>query len=310
MNLPKLDIPSKPFYIKIEEKIDFLQLFRNIDQKNDFCFFLESLGDPNPDSRHAVIGFDPKWIINARKNFLHCYDTQTKKEVSYKTKQPYQEVANWFLNRENYVISRNYAGGLVGYLSYEAIELFEPTLSLKHDEHFPLFEFGVYTDGIVHDRLTDEFIYFYYLENRIEKVKDFIHQKSERIAKPQFQDLGYSHSKSEHAAMLQKASKEIKQGNTFQCQIGLKKDLLFKNYDETKAISQQYNIFSIYDKLRLLNPSPHSFYMKFNKRILLGASPELILRLRQGELESYPLAGTIHRSKNLKEDQKLLQQLF
>ncbi|MDB9916050.1 anthranilate synthase component I family protein, partial [Alphaproteobacteria bacterium] len=70
------------------------------------------------------------------------------------------------------------------------------------------------------------------------------------------------------------------------------------------------NTSEIYSKLRELNPSPHMYYMKFNDQKIIGASPELLFRLRNGEMETFPLAGTNKRGSNKVEDLKLARELL
>ncbi|MCC6275799.1 MAG: anthranilate synthase component I family protein, partial [Leptospiraceae bacterium] len=92
---------------------------------------------------------------------------------------------------------------------------------------------------------------------------------------------------------------EIKAGNTFQCQIGFKSEFEISG-----------NTLPIYSELRQINPSPHMFYLKFAGNKLIGASPELLFRLRNGEMESFPLAGSIKRGDYAEEDLKLAKMLL
>ena len=66
----------------------------------------------------------------------------------------------------------------------------------------------------------------------------------------------------------------------------------------------------IYEKLRIVNPSPHMYYLKFKDQKIIGASPELLFRLKNGEMETYPLAGTTKRGENSREDTQLARELL
>ncbi len=66
----------------------------------------------------------------------------------------------------------------------------------------------------------------------------------------------------------------------------------------------------IYERLRTVNPSPFMYYVKFNNKKIIGASPELLFSLRNGEMTTRPLAGTIRRGKDEKEDQQLARELL
>ncbi|HBH46963.1 MAG TPA: anthranilate synthase component I, partial [Candidatus Jacksonbacteria bacterium] len=92
---------------------------------------------------------------------------------------------------------------------------------------------------------------------------------------------------------------EIRAGNTFQCVIGFKTEYQI-----------QGEPLKIYERLRKINPSPHMYFLKFGAKKIIGASPELLFRVRERELETFPLAGTAARGKTAAEDQKLARELL
>ena len=195
-------------------------------------------------------------------------------------------------------LTRNYAGGLVGYLSYEAVNYFEPSLNIKIHDRFDQFMFGVFTDGLIIDKLTNELFYFYYDTDRSDILKKAMKIKyKERSLKVNFikDDL----TKKEHAKMVERVKVHIRAGNTFQCEVGFKTEYRISG-DSLK----------IYQKLRTLNPSPFMYYLKFGNKKIIGASPELLFSLRNGEMTIRPLAGTILRGKNELEDQMLARTLL
>ena len=163
--------------------------------------------------------------------------------------------------------------------------------------------FGFYTDGLIHDKNTGEIIYFYYNKNRIKIVEDWIKNITPTsIQKPKLlkiKKILTSCKQEDHAKMVRSIKDEIISGNTFQAQLGF--------YEKYEVVGEQINFF---EKLRLLNPSPHMFYLKFEKRLLIGSSPELLFRLQQKEIETFPLAGTIKRSNDKVEDLKLARILL
>jgi len=160
--LPKIIIDKKPKYIKFGEDINFFELFQKIESRFDTCFILESLGEEEKFSRYSLIGFQPSKIISARKNIL------TINNRKYNVANPYFALKEIMPNQ---VLAKNYAGGLVGYLSYEAVNYFEPSIDVKVHELFDQFMFGVYDDGIILDKHSHELFYFYYRVNRIEALK-------------------------------------------------------------------------------------------------------------------------------------------
>ena len=96
-----------------------------------------------------------------------------------------------------------------------------------------------------------------------------------------------------------KVKEDICAGLVFQCEVGFKSR--YKISGDT---------LPIYAKLRELNPSPHMYYMKFGEQKIIGASPELLFRLRNGEMETFPLAGTTKRGKDDTEDTQLARALL
>jgi anthranilate synthase component 1 len=157
----------------------------------------------------------------------------------------------------------------------------------------------VYLDGLIFDQMTGEIFYYYYEENKIELLKNIL-DETENIVEPvETEFIGNSMNKNEHKLAVLKIKDDIKNGLIFQCEVGFKSHYVIKG-----------DITEIYSKLRELNPSPHMYYMKFNDQKIIGASPELLFRLRNGEMETFPLAGTTKRGSNKLEDLKLARELL
>ncbi len=287
--LPKIKINQKTKYIKIAPEADFFELFQKIEKNFKVCFILESLGEEGKFSRYSVMGFDPDHIISARGSNL-IIDGKV-----FKVKNPYFSLREIMPPAD---MAKNYAGGLVGYMSYEALNYFESNPQVKIHKHFDQFMFGVYTDGLILDKLTNELVYFYHNKSRINLVKKVLASEVKNN-KLKISFIRDSLSKREHARIVEKVKEQIIEGNTFQCEVG------FKN---------EYSIFGnaleIYKNLREINPSPFMYYLKFHDKKVIGASPELLFSLRDEEMTTKPLAGTIKRGKNEKEDQALARTLL
>ena len=286
------ELPQKPVYRKLAQNIDFFRLFVQVEREFETCFLLESLGEENYDSRYSVMGFAPKRILSGQQNVLYIDG------IAYPGKNPYFEMARLLPQA---VISRHYAGGLVGYLGYDSANYFEAKLQLAWHHDFPAFLFGLYTDGLVFDKFTGELFYFFYDEDRSTLVEKWMGSLAQDVLSPgaSVEFLGFSKSRQEHRDMVAAVKQEILAGNTFQCQIGLSARYLFTG-----------NFLTVYNELRKINPSPYMFYLKFGERVIAGASPELVFRLRQGEMETYPLAGTTRRGISSEEDQELVRKLL
>ena len=289
MNLPKITIPRKPTYINFANDIDFFELFRKLEKNFDNCYLFESLGEQSQNARYSVIGFGPEQVISARENVLY-FDQQ-----KFTVENPYYALRKIMPPA---VISRRYAGGLVGYMSYEAVNYIEPSLSVKIHHQFPQLMFGVYTDGLVLDTLTNQLFYFYYTENRLDLIQKAMSQPvREENLSARF--LGNTLSRAGHEQAVLAVKEEIKAGLTFQCEVG------FKSEYEIKG-----DTMKIYRQLREVNPSPYMFYVKFGDKKLIGASPELLFRLTDGEAETHPLAGTIQSGETDAESRRLARKLL
>lgn len=296
-DLPKIELPGKPKYLKLAEDCDFFQLFCNIERRYRNCFLLESLGEESFVSRHHIIGFDPvKTIYASDRHTLCIEDNRTFKTVGYVSENPYYDLRK--IIPQN-IISKRYAGGLVGFMGYDSANFFEPTLDIQSSDLFEPFKFGVYLDGLVYDQMTGEVSYYYYDVNRFDEVKTWLNQPAVEYGDTTVKYLGDTMSREQHAEAVMKVKEDICAGLIFQCEVGFKTRYKIKG-----------DTLPIYAKLREVNPSPHMYYMKFDDQKIIGASPELLFRLRNGEMETFPLAGTARRGKNSKEDTQLSRVLL
>ena len=296
-----IDIPSKPQRIKLTQDIDFFALFKRIEHVFDTCYLLESLGEDSHMSRHHAIGFDPVMTIAAiDRTTLAITDNKSAETKHYQTDNPYQLLRTI---TPQHVIAREQSGGLVGYLGYDSVNFFEPSVNAKPSDDFEPFKFGVYLDGLTLDKMTGEIFYFYYpteqQNNRIEQIKALLDAPIPNYKPPTVEFLGDGMSQEEHAKVVMRVKEDIISGRIFQCEVGFK---------------SKYRIagdkMPIYEKLRAVNPSPHMYFMKFDQQCIIGASPELLFRLRQGEMETYPLAGTAKRGVDVVEDRQLARALL
>jgi anthranilate synthase component I len=288
MKIPQIHISQKPTYVKLPDDVVFFELFKRIERRFDTCFIFESLGEEGKFSRYSILGFDPAHLVSGKGKKLNIDG------VDYAVPNPYYALRDIMPAR---TIGRNYDGGLVGYLSYEAINFIEPSLNVKVHNIFDQFLFGAYTDGIILDKLTGELIYFYYEADRSPLLNEFMNTKV--LMEPfsaECVDEGLTEK--EHAKIVEDVKEKIKEGKTFQCEVGFKTK--YKITGDTVRV---------YERLREINPSPFMYYLKFGSKKIIGASPELLFSLRDGEMTTRPLAGTIRRGASPEEDQRLAREL-
>ena len=293
----KIIIQGKPKYVKIGDEYDFFQLFIKIEQNFKNCFLFESLGEESNISRYLIVGFNPKYLVySEQKDQLIIEDTSNGKIEKYICDNAYYELRK--IIPQN-IISRKYAGGLVGFIGYDSINFFEDNLNITKNNNFESFKFGVYLDGLIFDQMTGEVFYYYYEDNKIEILKDILKQNNKFNKNVDCKFIKNSMTKEDHRKAVLKIKEDIKNGLIFQCEVG------FKSHYRIKG-----NLTEIYSKLRSLNPSPHMYFMKFDDQVIIGASPELLFRLKNGEMETFPLAGTTKRGSNKEEDLKLARELL
>ena len=290
-----IKVPRKPHYVTVTAECDFFELFKKVAARYDTCFMLESLGEDSHIARHSLIGFDPQQTIFARGNQLIVQERNGEQQ-NFESENPY------YLLREmvpQNVLSRKYAGGLIGYLGYDAMNYFEPSLQLQTSDWFDGFRFGVYLDGLIYDKMTGEVTYFYYEENRMAIVEAMLAEPLADVVPLSLQAVGEDMTREEHAQAVDTVKQAIVEGKIFQCEVGFK-----------YRFNMHGDAIALYEQLREVNPSPQMYYVRFGEQQIIGASPELLFRLRQGEMETYPLAGTTKRGATPEEDTALARTLL
>ncbi|MDE2589377.1 MAG: chorismate-binding protein, partial [Patescibacteria group bacterium] len=284
-----IHVSQKPTYIPSRDKEDIYRLFLLAEQEFSSCFFFESLGEQGMLSRYSILGFDPQHTVSAQEKQVRFDDKV------YPMENPYTLLKK-IMPQDR--IARNYAGGLVGFLGYDAMNLFEQSLKVRSHPLFPRFLFDVYTDGVIYDKYTGELTYFYYDENRLATIlrllQQTLHRKHLVVS-----SLSQNTTKKEHASQVACVKEEISRGNTFQTVIGIQQEFSFSG-----------DGIVLYDRLRKVNPSPFMYFFKSQGVTIIGASPELLFGMRDKQMQTFPLAGTIKRGKTPQEDMDFSYQLL
>jgi len=187
-----------------------------------------------------------------------------------------------------------YLGGAVGVINYDAIRLWEK-IPKRHNTMEPIMEFGIYNDGILFDNKQKKSLYFYYEENRVDEIK---------TSEPIFDDFEMSKistnlDKDEFSKIVESAKKYIYDGDVFQ--VVLSRKFSFEAHGD---------YLKVYEKLRSLNPSPYLYHLKMGKKITIGSSPEMLLRVTNDYVETFPIAGTRKISNDEIKNEQLRQELI
>lgn len=276
-----------------EEKLDIsisaFEAFKRLYGQCENVFLLESLGESGKYNRFSYVGFDPLFTVLAKNGELYIGGKSVKCENAFGVLRLFFSGINKGIR-----VSKGFAGGLVGYISYEGTQYFEKAFTGDISFDFPNFEFGFYQDGLIFDKKGNHCIYFHHGQSRLNQLLRMI-DKSGKLSRFSFNKLEGENKKEHHERMVKAAKIRIQQGDIFQVVLSLKSNYLI-NGDTRK----------LYAVLRKVNPAPYMLNFKFNDREILSASPELLIRVKGKNIEHLgTLAGTIRRGESEEEDKIL-----
>ena len=269
------------------------ELYNKISRSYEYTFLFESLTGPEELSETSIMGFDPSIIIRGYSDRITLRDKKgNSKTIS--TTDPLSEIRKLLhsIPDQKY----RYLGGAVGIINYDAIRLWEKIPDGHKKEESPLLmEFGIYTDGIVYDNKKKKSFYFYYDNNRLDKIS-VPEQKFEKFT---MSEVSENFDKLKFTKMVESAKKFIHDGDIFQVVLSRK-----FNFDA------KGDLLRVYKSLRQINPSPYMYHMKMGEKIIIGSSPEMLLRVTGSTVETFPIAGTREITedeiKNKKREQEML----
>lgn len=283
---------------KIDTDRDPFEIFKQIYANYEDVFILESLTGPKELSEFSVIGFDPEFTIKCDRRKFQIYQNE---KIVYKkqVKDPLLELREILPLIDEKKL--RYIGGAVGYVSYDAIKFWEQLPQKRANNMFPLMEFGIYTDGLIHDK-KDNATYYFHIgkKSRLNELEKIINSKDQILAR----GISYSKpvsetTKNEFISNVKKAKQYVYQGEVFQVVISRK----FK-------FRLSGDPMHLYQNLRKLNPSPYMYFFKYKKRFIIGSSPEMLLRVINNKIETFPIAGTRPVSNMERVNRKLKNELL
>lgn len=293
---------SKFNIVKLNCDCDQYDLFKKLYNHYERAFIFESLVGPKELSESSIIGFDPIYVINMSGKKLTVTNRDKKKVYESDIAEPFSKLRLLL----PHVINKKfrYCGGAVGYVSYEAIGLWENVTSDfgQMDSEFPILDFGMYMDGIIFNH-SDKGVYYFYVGNngREDLVKRVV--EDQRLPDNE-KNFSYSRPRSnltrnEFIKMVNKAKRYVYMGDVFQVVLSRKLRFMLKG-----------DPLAFYQNLRKINPSPYMYFLKMGKRFIVGSSPEMLLRITNDRLETFPIAGTRAAAKNSDENRRLRQELL
>ena len=266
------------------------QIYNKISRNYSHSFLFESLTGPDVLAETSVMGFDPRIVFKGYSDRVEIIENKKMRVVQ--TTDPFSELKK--LLGQSSDQSYRYLGGAVGVVHYDSIQLIESVGDL-HDSSQPLMEFGIYDDGILYDNIRKKLFYFYHEENRFDKLK---------ISDDVFDNFHSGEiipnmNKEEFSEIVDKAKKYIHDGDIFQAVLS-RKFTFDVNGDN----------LTLYKTLRELNPSPYMYHLKQDKNTIIGASPEMLVRITGDRVETFPIAGTRKITNDEVKNQQLSEELI
>ncbi len=280
---------KKPNTVEIDINNPF-RLFKNLYYNYKDTFLLESMESDSGLARFSIIGFNPVAKIMAHDNKVTITtDTET---IEYESENPLLDLKELINNDFE---QQGFRGGLLGYVSYETIKYFEnvPT----YESIYPDFEFGLFLDCIVYDNINQRCEYTTLNEDRRELIYKIYNQEHTNGIM-EYKVINEDLTQNEYEESVRQTKDLIADGEIFQAVISNAENLVIKG-----------SKLPLYEHLRKINPSPYMYHIKLSEKEIIGSSPEMLMRLEKGKMESYPIAGTRPRGKDDKEDKELEESL-
>ncbi len=266
------------------------QIYNKISRNYSHSFLFESLTGPEVLAETSVMGFDPKIILKGYSDKVEII--QDEKIKTIQTNDPFLELKKVLGKSDDQ--SYRYLGGAVGVVNYDAIRMVED-IPDKHNSPQPLMEFGVYDDGLLYDNLQKKLFYFYHDENRFDKLI----MTDDEFGEFHSSDVTPNMDKSKFSKIVNKAKEYIHDGDIFQVVLSRK-----------FAFNTDGDNLTLYKTLRKLNPSPYMYHLKQDNKTIIGASPEMLVRITDDKVETFPIAGTRKITENEEKNKQLAEELI
>lgn len=299
---------STELFSDIKTPVEVLKTLLHV---SDHCYMLESAGDNEAWGRYTFLGYDPKLELTCENGKVRCGG------VTVETNHP-NEVIRQILNEHKSPRLPglpSFTGGLVGYFSYDYLKYAEPTLRLdaKDTEGFKDVDLMLFDKVIAFDHYRQKIVLMINIDltrpeteyNRgllelghmVELIKNGRPRKN--LSGKLGGEVTPLFQKDEYCAMVERAKHHIVEGDIFQIVLSNRLEAPFEG-----------SLLNTYRILRTLNPSPYMFYFSGSDMEVAGASPETLVKLENGVLHTFPLAGTRPRGKTAAEDAELEQDLL
>ena len=306
-----------PVYMEILSDVRTpISVLKALKQVSSHTYLLESADNSNHWGRYSFLGYDPKIELFCKNHKMTIKDGTTR---TFECSDPAAEIRNILSQYKSPRLEElpTFTGGFVGYFACEYIRYIEPILDFPTPDD---------DSAMVNDvdlMLFDKVIAFDHYKNKIYLIANIGTNDLERnynkaelelkaladlvvngkeadvpkgVLKTEFTS---EFTKDEFEAVVKKTQHYIKEGDIFQCVVSNRREAEFDG-----------SLLNAYRVLRTLNPSPYMFYLSGGNVELTGASPETLVKLTDGKMYTFPIAGTMRRGKNEAEDLAIEEKLI
>lgn len=291
-----------------------IEVLRKLKVVSRHAYLLESAEADKKWGRYSFLGYDPVMSVSCYNHKVTIHTPMMTQEIQDNPRRYIREILRE--NRSPQLEGLpSFTGGLVGYFSYDYIKYSEPTLKLDaededgfQDVDLMLFDkviaFDNYRQKIVliaNMKTDDPEIGYHRAVMELENMKALVEREEKQPIPPLklLSDFTPLFDEAQYCAMVEKGKHYIKEGDIFQ--------VVLSNRLEARMEGSLLNAYRV---LRTMNPSPYMFYFSGQDGEIAGASPETLVKLENGKLYTFPLAGTRPRGRDEAEDLALERELL
>ncbi len=300
----------------------FRKMAYNKGEKEKYAFLLESVEEGKQVGRYSFLGVEPDAIIVHKNNEGTFLQSGVEKEKL--SGNDIFERVQTYLQRYRHVKIPGLApfcGGAVGFNGFEVIEEIEPTVKCPDKDVLdaPDAVFMIITSLLAFDHVKNRIQVITHaklngytdldwaydqaivkLNNMIEKLNGCVEQNT-TILPADCAPLPYTSNKTEKEfhQMVERVKKYIYDGDLIQ-------SVISQRFEADLDIDP----LTVHRALRMVNPSPYMFCLHLDDMALVGASPEIHARYKDGEMLICPIAGTRKRGKDIQEDAEMERELL
>lgn len=289
-------------------------VLRKLKHVSSHCYMLESIEDNQKWGRYTFLGYDPKMELTCTDGKLTI---KSGTSFTVETAHPGAYIRRVVEDNRSPKLPGlpPFTGGLVGYFSYDYMKYAEPTLKLDAEdrEGFKDVDLMLFDKVIAFDHFRQKIILIVNIrcedpETEYHRAEVELQTMCRLLAEGEMQkhtpgrctsDFRALFGREEYCEMVEKAKHYIREGDIFQVVLS---NRLEADYEGS--------LLDTYRVLRTTNPSPYMFYFSSDDMEIAGASPETLVKLEDGVLHTFPLAGTRPRGRTEEEDLRLERELL